>query len=75
MISLDNVFMVNEDSIVDQDFLQKLQKYNYSKVPVFSRFRSNIIGYIKLKNLLIFKFTPNKSLKSSGIIVPIQKLN
>lgn len=75
MISLDNIFMVNEESIVDQDFLINLQKYNYSKVPVYSKYRSNIVGYIKLKNLLVFKFTENKSLKASGIILPIQKLN
>lgn len=75
MISLDNVFMVSEDSIVDHDFLIHLQKYNYAKVPVYSKYRSNIVGFIKLKNLLVFKFTTNKSLKASGIIVPIQRLN
>lgn len=75
MISFDNIFMVNEDSIVDEDFINNLLKYNYSKVPVYSKYRSNIVGYIKLKNLLIFKFTTNKNLKSSGIILPVQKLN
>lgn len=75
MISLDNIFMVNEESVVDQDFLIHLQKYNYSKVPVYSKFRSNIVGFIKLKNLLAFKFTANKSLKASGVVLPIQRLN
>jgi metal transporter CNNM len=75
MISLDNIFMVNEDSNVDEEFLHKLQKYNFSKVPVYSKYRSNIIGFIKLKNLLVFKFTTNKNLKASGIILPVKKLN
>jgi metal transporter CNNM len=75
MIALDSVFMVSEDSAVDQDFLNNLQKYNYSKVPVYSKFRSNVVGYIKLKNLLVFKFTASKSLKASGVILPVQKLN
>lgn len=52
-----------------------LQKYNFSKVPVYSKYRSNIIGYIKIKNLIIFKFSANKILKSAGIIIPITKLN
>jgi CBS domain containing-hemolysin-like protein len=39
MISLDNVFMVNEDSLVDEPFLTNLQKYNFSKVPVYSKSR------------------------------------
>lgn len=75
MISFDNIFMVNEDSIVDEEFLNNLQKYNYSKVPVYSKYRSNIVGFIKLKNLLVFKFTSNKNLKSSGIVLPVQRLN
>ncbi len=75
MISLDNIFMVNEESQVDQEFLLTLQKYNYSKVPVYSKYRSNIVGFIKLKNLLAFKFTSNKSLKGSGVVLPVQRLN
>ena len=75
MISFDSIFMVNEDSLVDEEFLNSLQKYNYSKVPVYSKYRSNIVGFIKLKNLLVFKFTSNKNLKASGIILPVQRLN
>jgi len=37
--------------------IRTLQKYNYSKVPVYSKNRSNVVGYIKLKNLLLFKFS------------------
>ena len=34
-----------------------------------------MVGYIKIKNLIIFKFSNNKMLKSAGIIIPINKLN
>jgi CBS domain containing-hemolysin-like protein len=44
-------------------------------VPVYSKYRSNIIGYIKIKNLIIFKFSNNKVLKNAGIIINISKLN
>lgn len=75
MIGLDIVFMVSEEAVVDQDFLIHLQKYNYAKVPVYSKYRSNIVGFIKLKNLLLFKFTTARTLKASGIILPIQRLS
>lgn len=42
---------------------------------MYSKYRSNIVGFIKLKNLLVFKFTNNKNLKASGIILPVQRLN
>jgi len=44
-------------------------------VPVYSKYRSNITGYIKVKNLIIFKYSANKILKNAGIIIPIFKLN
>lgn len=75
MIPLDQVFMINEESYVDDQFLDNLQKYNFSKVPVYSKFRSNIVGFIKLKNLLVFKFSDNRHLRKSGIVLPVHKLN
>jgi CBS domain containing-hemolysin-like protein len=50
-------------------------KFNFSKIPVYSKKDHNIVGYIKVKNLLVFKEKPNVDLKSSGIILPIVKLN
>jgi len=44
-------------------------------VPVYSQFRWNIVGFIKLKNLLVFKFTDQKVLKDSSVVHSIAKLN
>lgn len=67
--------MINEERKFDAKMLQELEEHNYSKVPVYSKYRYNIIGYIKLKNLLVFKFGELTSLKNSGIVQPIAKLN
>jgi CBS domain containing-hemolysin-like protein len=61
--------------MLDAEILETLQKYNFAKVPVYANSRYNIVGYIKIKNLLAFKFTEKNQLKSSGIVLPITKLN
>ena len=75
MIAIENVFMIDINRNIDNSLLDELQTHNYSKVPVFKKSRSNIVGYIKLKNLLVFKFTEKTSLKDSKIVHPIVKLN
>ncbi len=75
MILLENIYMINEERKFDATMLKELEEHNYSKVPVYSKHRHNIVGYIKLKNLLVFKFKELTSLKNSGIIQPIAKLN
>ena len=75
MIPIDSVFMINEERTVDASFLEELEKHNYSKVPVFSKTRRNVVGFIKLKKLLAFKESPNQPLKGSPIVQHITKLN
>lgn len=55
--------------------LQKLETHNYSKIPVFSGHHSNIVGFVKVKNLLALKKSQNKVIKTSAIVHPIAKLN
>jgi len=75
MILMENVYMISEDRTFDATMLKELEEHNYSKVPVYSKHRFNVLGYIKLKNLLVFKFKELTSLKNSGIIQHIAKLN
>jgi CBS domain containing-hemolysin-like protein len=42
---------------------------------VYSKDRRNVVGFIKLKKLLVFKGAPNKTLKESNVVQPITKLN
>ncbi len=44
-------------------------------MPVYSQYRHNIVGFIKLKNLLVFKYEDKKVLKDSKVVHPITKLN
>lgn len=55
MIPIESVYMINENRTVDRALLEELESHNYSKVPVYSKYRHNIVGFIKLKNLLVFK--------------------
>lgn len=75
MIPIDNVFMVNEDRIIDENLLDELETHNYSKVPVYAQHRSNIVGFFKLKELLVLKNSPTRSVKNSNLVHPIIKLN
>ena len=75
MIPIDSVFMINQDRQVDANLLEELEKHNYSKVPVYSKDRRNVVGFIKLKKLLVFKGSPDKKLKDSNVVQPISKLN
>lgn len=75
MIPIDSVFMINQDRKVDASLLEEIEVHNFSKVPVYEKTRRNVVGFIKLKKLLIFKETPNKALKDSSIVQAITKLN
>lgn len=52
MIPIETVFMVSEEAKLDKFLLERLEKYCYSKVPVYAGSRTRVVGYIKLKNLL-----------------------
>ena len=43
-------------------------------MPVYSKSRKNIVGFIKLKNLLVFKHRESKELKGSSVVHNITKL-
>lgn len=75
MIPIKSVFMLNENREVDKALLKELETHNYSKIPVFSGNLFNIVGYVKVKNLLIFKNSPSRLIKNSKAIHPIAKLN
>lgn len=57
------------------NLLEELETHNYSKVPIYSGYRYSIIGFIKLKDLLLLKNSPSRSLKNSNLIHPIIKVN
>lgn len=75
MIKLKDVFCVNQEQIVNEQFIDELEKVNFSKIPIYKNIKDNVIGFIKVKNLLCLNLNQNKKLKDSEIITEITKIN
>lgn len=54
MISLEDTVILNEEAVVDADMLEILEKGNFSKIPIYRDQPDNIVGYLKVKNLIVF---------------------
>lgn len=52
MTPLDQVFMLSQDADLNDELFRTLQQKGFSRVPVFSGERTNIVGMILVKNLL-----------------------
>ena len=52
-----------------------MQKLNYSKIPVYQGTKTNVIGFIKVKNLLKLNLNTPKKIKDSEILCEIIKVN
>ena len=55
--------------------MNSLEKVNYSKIPVYSTLKTNIVGFIKVKNLLSFDISKKAKLKDGNVITQILKIN
>jgi CBS domain containing-hemolysin-like protein len=55
--------------------VNSLEKVNYSKIPVYSTLKTNIVGFIKVKNLLSFDISKKTKLKDGNVITQILKIN
>ncbi len=49
-------------------------KFNFSKVPVFSKERSCVVGFVKSKNLLNYNIKEPKRIKDGGPITECVKI-
>ena len=71
MIPLDSVFMLSENAEVNEYFIDSLIKCNFSKIPIYSNVKSNVVGFIKVKNLLSIDMTKKgTTLKEAKVINP-----
>lgn len=75
MISLEDAVFLNEEAIVDANMLEVLEKGNFSKIPIYRNQPDNIIGYLKVKNLIVFDLDEKKKLKDGNIITPIVQIS
>lgn len=68
MIPIKNTFMIDYDEILDKFKLQLILDKGYSRIPVYSNHNCNdIVGLLRIKNLIGVDFTQNKTLRQLGI--------
>lgn len=66
MIPMDKTFMIDYDEILDKFKLQLILDKGFSRIPVYSDHNSNdIVGLLRIKNLIGVDLTQNKTLRQS----------
>jgi len=68
MIPIRNTFMIDYDDILDKFKLNLILDKGYSRIPVYSNHNKNdIVGLLRIKQLIGLDFDQNKSLRQLGI--------
>jgi metal transporter CNNM len=53
MTTLDKAFMLDINSIVDNELLKKIYNEGYSRIPIFDGPRDNVVGVIMSRDLVL----------------------
>ena len=70
MIPINKTFMVSYDSIVDNVNLSVVLEKGFSRIPVYANNNSlDIIGLVRIKQLIGIDLTERKSMRQHGILV------
>jgi len=68
MIPIRNTFMIDYDDILDKFKLNLILDKGYSRIPVYSNHNKNdVVGLLRIKQLIGVDFDQNKSLRQLGI--------
>jgi metal transporter CNNM len=68
MIPIKSAFMIDYDEVLDKFKLQLMLDKGYSRIPVYSNHNKNdIVGLLRIKNLIGVDVTQNKTLRQLGI--------
>jgi len=67
MIPIGKVFMIDYDQELDKMQLNLILDKGYSRIPVYHRDRNNVIGLIRIKQLIGIDISQNKSIRNLGI--------
>jgi metal transporter CNNM len=67
MIPIDEVFMLDYNQFINERMLHVILDKGFSRIPVYLNDKHNIIGILRLKQLIGRDFTIPKSLKEIGI--------
>ena len=68
MIPIKNVFMIDQDEILDKFKLNLILDKGYSRIPVYNNHnRNDLEGLLRIKSLIGVDFNQNKTLRQLGI--------
>ena len=68
MIQLDKVYTIDYDEVINEQKLNEIKQKGYSRIPVFSFNNQNdLMGIVRIKELLGLNFVKNKSLRELRI--------
>ena len=67
MIPLEKVYMLDCDQTLDTMQVQLILEKGYSRIPVFCGDKSNIMGILRIKQLIGLDFSQGKSLSQLGL--------
>lgn len=68
---LHQVYMVERNAILDEDTMSDIMASGYSRVPVYVGTRSNVIGVLIVKHLIIVDPEENRPVSQFGLRAPI----
>jgi metal transporter CNNM len=67
MIPISKVFMIDYDQEIDRMQLNLILDKGYSRIPVYHKDRNNIIGLLRIKQLIGIDISQNKSIRNIGL--------
>ena len=68
MIPLEKVFTIDYDEVINEEKLKEIIQKGYSRIPVFScKNQNDLLGIVRIKQLLGLNFEKNKSLSDLNI--------
>ncbi|OQR94658.1 hypothetical protein ACHHYP_01010 [Achlya hypogyna] len=71
MTPFDQVYMLNVDTILDFDVMTDILASGYSRIPVFKNHRTNIVGILLVKRLIVLSPEDHRPLKDLMLRRPI----
>ena len=54
MIPIDDIFSLDINTVIDREITQKIYTQGYSRIPIYEGKKTNIIGVLMAKDLILF---------------------
>lgn len=54
MTPIEEVYMLDVNTVIDREILKEIYTKGYSRIPVFDRDRQNVVGIMMAKDLILF---------------------